>query len=148
MLESSNTNSIDQFSNLIHNIKNNPSSRRLLMTNYNPLQVEKGVLYPCHSLILQVINGTLSVSMYQRSADVFLGLPFNISTSLLLTIISKLTNLKPGNVTINLGDCHIYKDHYEHVATQLKSTLLYFQPEIPDFTTITDIEQSFTKIIK
>ena len=86
MLESSNTNNsgIDQFSNLIHNIKNNPSSRRLLMTNYNPLQVEKGVLYPCHSLILQffVINGTLSVSMYQRSADVFLGLPFNISSTL------------------------------------------------------------------
>ena len=116
------------------------------MTNYNPLQVKQGVLYPCHSLILQffVIDGTLSVSMYQRSADVFLGLPFNIaSTSLLLTIISKLTNLKPGNVTINLGDCHIYKEHYEQVITQLKRIPYQFPIlEIPDFTSIREIENS------
>ena len=153
ILEYSHDNSgIDQLSNLISKIKTNPTSRRLLMTNYNPLQVSQGVLYPCHSLILQffVIEGTLSVSMYQRSADVFLGLPFNISsTSLLLSIISKLTNLKPGNVTINLGDCHIYKEHYEQVITQLKRIPLQFPIlEMPNFTTIKDIEESSYKDYK
>ena len=81
------------------------------MTDYNPLQAGKGVLYPCHSLILQffVTDNKLHVSMYQRSADVFLGLPFNIaSTSLLLCIMSKLTDYQPGTVTLNIGD-YFYK---------------------------------------
>ena len=140
---------IDQLSDLIRNIKTNPTSRRLLMTDYNPLQVKEGVLYPCHSLILQffVYDNKLHVSMYQRSADVFLGLPFNIaSTSLLLCIISKLTNYKPGTVTLNVGDCHIYKEHYDAVKKQLNRTtfdlpLLNF----PDFNTISEVEKSSYK---
>ena len=116
------------------------------MTDYNPAQAHLGVLYPCHSLILQfyVSNKNLSVKMYQRSADAFLGLPFNIaSTSLLLCIISKLTNLNPYEVTITLGDCHIYEEHYEAVKTQLNRSC-YCLPkiEIPDFTKIPDINKN------
>ena len=82
---------IDQLSKVIEQIKTNQTSRRILMTDYNPLQVDLGVLYPCHSLMIQffVREERLHISMYQRSADVFLGLPFNIaSTSLLLEIVS------------------------------------------------------------
>ena len=137
---------IDQLKNLIELIKNDPSSRRILMTDYNPAQAHLGVLYPCHSLILQfyVSNKNLSVKMYQRSADAFLGLPFNIaSTSLLLCIISKLTNLNPYEVTITLGDCHIYEEHYEAVKTQLNRSC-YCLPkiEIPDFTNLKEVEGS------
>lgn len=137
---------IDQLKELIELIKKDPHSRRLLLTDYNPSQVHEGVLYPCHSLILQfyVKEEKLSVKMYQRSADTFLGLPFNIaSTSLLLTIISKLCNLKPGNVTISLGDCHIYESHLEAVKKQLSRTP-YYQPKlvIPDFTTLEEVENS------
>ena len=137
---------IDQLTNLITEIKNNPSSRRILMTDYNPSQVMEGVLYPCHSLILQfyVNESYLSVKMYQRSADSFLGLPFNIaSTTLLLYIIASLTNLKPDKVSISLGDCHIYKEHYEAVIKQL-SRLPYKLPklEIPKFSTIKQVENS------
>ena len=139
-------NGLDQFKKLIWKIKNNPNSRRLLMTDYNPLQAEKGVLYPCHSLILQffVTDNKLHVSMYQRSADVFLGLPFNIaSTSLLLCIMSKLTDYQPGTVTLNIGDCHIYKEHYQAVETQLSRTS-YKLPdlEIPDFKSLEEVEKS------
>ena len=137
---------IDQLKNLIELIKDDPSSRRILMTDYNPAQAHLGVLYPCHSLILQfyVSNKNLSVKMYQRSADAFLGLPFNIaSTSLLLCIISKLTNLNPYEVTITLGDCHIYEEHYEAVKTQLNRSC-YCLPkiEIPNFTNLKEVEGS------
>ena len=137
---------IDQLKNLISDIKSNPNSRRLLMTDYNPSQVKEGVLYPCHSLILQfyVDNNNLSVKMYQRSADLFLGLPFNIaSTTLLLYIIGKLTDKTPSTVTISLGDCHIYKEHFEQVKKQLNRTP-YILPtlKIPDFKTLEDVELS------
>lgn len=144
----SNDKGIDQLKNLIDEIKANPSSRRLLMTDFNPSQVKEGVLYPCHSLILQFYvdenNSELSVKMYQRSADLFLGLPFNIaSTSLLLYIIAKLTNLNPKNVSISLGDCHIYNEHIKYVEEQL-SRKLYESPKlvIPDFTDIKSVEKS------
>ncbi len=143
---------IDQLSNIIEQIKTNPNSRRILMTDYNPLQVKQGVLYPCHSLIIQffVRNKKLHLSMYQRSADVFLGLPFNIaSTSLLLHIIAQLTNYTPGTVTINLGDCHIYKEHFDMVDTQLKR-IPYKSPiiELPNCKTIKEIEQTTYKDYK
>ena len=142
-------NGIDQFRNLINDIKNNPTSRRLLMTDYNPAQVSQGVLYPCHSLILQfyVHNENLSVKMYQRSADLFLGLPFNIaSTSLLLYIVASLTNLKPHQVTITLGDCHIYEEHVKVVKEQLSRTLFPLpQLYVPDFNTIEEVEKSCLK---
>lgn len=140
---------IDQLKNLIEEIKDNPNSRRLLMTDFNPAQVKEGVLYPCHSLILQfyVNDKDLSVKMYQRSADLFLGLPFNISsTTLLLYIISKITGLNPKTVSISLGDCHIYEEHKNQVIEQLSRTP-YNEPtlSIPNFKSIEEVENSVAK---
>ena len=143
---------VDQLQNLIELIKTDPHSRRLLMTDYNPAQVHLGVLYPCHSLILQfyVENDTLSVKMYQRSADLFLGVPFNIaSTSLLLCIIAKLTNLKPSKVSLTFGDVHIYKSHIDSVLKQLKNpTFQLPKLELPNFNTIEEVEMSNWKDFK
>lgn len=140
------TGGIDQLKDLIELIKKDPHSRRLLMTDFNPCQVNEGVLYPCHSLILQfyVEDKNLSVKMYQRSADVFLGLPFNIaSTSLLLMIISKLCNLNPHNVIISLGDCHIYESHLDAVKEQLSKNCLDLPKlKIPEFKTLEEVENS------
>lgn len=143
---------IDQLQNLIELIKSDPHSRRLLMTDYNPAQVHLGVLYPCHSLILQfyIEDDKISVKMYQRSADLFLGVPFNIaSTSLLLCIIAKLTNLKPNKVSLTFGDVHIYKSHTDSVLKQLKNPT-FQQPklELPNFNTIEEVEMSNWKDFK
>lgn len=137
---------VDQFADLIDLIKKDKHSRRLLMTDFNPVQASEGVLYPCHSLILQFYcdEDNLSVKMYQRSADLFLGLPFNIaSTTLLLYIVAKLVNMKPHMVTLTLGDCHIYEQHIDQVKKQL-SRLPHDLPTvtIPDFETIEHVEQS------
>lgn len=113
---------IDQLKNIIELIKKDPTSRRILMTDYNPSQVHQGVLYPCHSIILQfyIEDGCLDCYCYNRSSDLFLGLPFNIaSTSLLVTLIAKVCNLTPRNITISLGDTHIYQSHTHSVRTQL-----------------------------
>ncbi len=145
------THSIDQFKLLIDTLKKDPNSRRLLITDFNPAMVNEGVLYPCHSLILQFyVNKTehgsykLSVKMYQRSADLFLGLPFNIaSTSLLLYIVAKLVNMIPDMVHITLGDCHIYEQHIDAVKEQL-CRIPYDLPKliVPDFKTIEEVESS------
>ncbi len=144
---------VDQFKNLIDTLKKDPNSRRLIMTDFNPAMVDEGVLYPCHSLILQFYvnqnehtgsSHKLSVKMYQRSADLFLGLPFNIaSTSLLLYIVAKLVNMIPNMVHISLGDCHIYDQHLDAVKEQL-SRSPYNLPKliIPDFKTIEEVESS------
>jgi dihydrofolate reductase / thymidylate synthase len=139
-------NYVDQLQNIINEINNNPNSRRLIMTDFNPLQVNQGVLYPCHSLIIQfyIMDNKLSCSMYQRSGDLFLGVPFNIaSTSLLLCIISKLTNKEPGIVNLHIGDNHIYEEHIEQVKEQLNN-LYYDSPqiEIPNFKTLKQVEES------
>lgn len=113
----------DQLSNCIDLIKNDPTSRRIILTTHDPSKVVESVLAPCHSLIIQfyVEDKKLSISMYQRSADIFLGLPFNIaSTSLLLHLVAKLTNKKPDKVHIYLGDVHCYEEHVEQVHEQLK----------------------------
>ena len=136
----------DQLKKIIEEIKNDPHSRRLLIATYNPLQARMGVLYPCHSIILQfyVEDSKLSCNMYQRSGDVFLGIPFNIaSTSLLVHIISNLTNLQVGKVNLIMGDYHIYKAHYEQVLTQLSRTP-YDLPklEMKEFKTLEEVENS------
>jgi thymidylate synthase len=142
--------SIDQLKNIIETLKNNPNSRRLIMTDFNPAMVDQCVLYPCHSLIIQFyVSKTestpkLSIKMYQRSADLFLGLPFNIaSTTLLLYIVAKLVNMTPDNVHITLGDCHIYDAHIDAVKEQL-SRECFDLPKliIPDFKTLEEVEQS------
>lgn len=113
---------IDQLKNIINDIINDPMSRRLLMTDFNPEQVNQGVLYPCHSIIIQfyIQQNTLNLSMYQRSGDMFLGVPFNIaSTALLLHIIASITNLVPGIINLILGDYHIYEEHINATNIQL-----------------------------
>lgn len=143
---------VDQLANLVNEITRNPQSRRLVMTDFNPCQVNEGVLYPCHSLILQfyIHEKEISCTMYQRSADVFLGLPFNIaSTSLLLHIIAKLTNLKPRFVHLHLGDCHIYEEHIPMIREQLSRVPYDFPTlSLPDFENLEQVEQSQEKDYK
>ena len=114
---------INQIDKCLEILRNDPNNRRILMTTYNPSQVEQGVLCPCHGLITQfyVENNYLSCHMYQRSSDTFLGLPFNISSYSLLTyIFAKELNMKPGKLYISLGDTHIYNTHINQVKKQLK----------------------------
>lgn len=115
---------IDQLGLLVEEIINNPTSRRLLLTTYDPKTVNKCVLYPCHGLTVQFyVNDNKELSCYaiQRSADMFLGVPFNITSySVLLVLLSKITNTTPGSLTIKLGDSHIYKDHIEQVKENIK----------------------------
>jgi thymidylate synthase len=100
-----------------------------MMTSYNPAQMSESVLAPCHSLVVQFYtendaDNTLSIKMYQRSADMFLGVPFNIaSTALLLYIVCKVTNKKPGKMFISFGDTHIYEGHLDAVKKQLQREL-------------------------
>jgi thymidylate synthase len=114
--------SIDQLQYVLDLIKNDPSSRRIIMTNYNPSQASQGVLFPCHSIIIQfyVQNNHLDMFCYNRSQDLFLGTPFNIASSaLFLTLIAKASGLIPRHLHMSLGDIHIYKPHYDKVQEQL-----------------------------
>jgi len=113
--------SIDQISNVIHNIKTNPDSRRLIVSAWNVAEVDHMALPPCHSLFqFYVAEGRLSCQLYQRSADIFLGVPFNIASYALLTMmIAQVTNLKLGDFVHTFGDAHIYANHLEQVDKQL-----------------------------
>ena len=112
---------IDQLSIVINTIKQNPDSRRMLVTAWNPAEIDQMALPPCHCLFqFYVADGKLSCQLYQRSADVFLGVPFNIASYALLTImIAQVCNLQPGEFIHTTGDTHIYRNHFEQVATQL-----------------------------
>jgi thymidylate synthase len=113
---------LDQLKMVIQQIRKDPYSRRLLMTDFNPLQANEGVLLPCHSIIIQfyVQEGFLDIFCFNRSQDLFLGTPFNIaSTALLLTFIASITNLIPRKMVLSLGDCHIYEDHLDAVRENL-----------------------------
>jgi len=136
---------IDQLQNVIKEIRLNPTSRRILLTVYNPAQAHLGVLYPCHSITIQfyVQNEFLDMFCYNRSSDLFLGLPFNIaSSSLLLHIIAKLTRLTPRYFNLSLGDAHIYGNHKDSVKEQL-SRIPYIFPkiELPEMKELEDIEK-------
>ena len=113
---------IDQIFDLIKNIKNNPNSRRLIVSAWNVGDIPKMALPPCHSFFqFYVANNKLSCQLYQRSADVFLGLPFNIASySLLCMMIAQVCNLKIGDFVHTLGDTHLYLNHLEQAKTQLK----------------------------
>lgn len=115
---------IDQISNLIEGIKRNPDSRRHLVVAWNPAEVDKMALPPCHCLFqFYVANGKLSCQLYQRSCDIFLGVPFNIASYSLLThMVAQQCDLEVGDFVWTGGDCHIYKNHFEQVELQLSRT--------------------------
>lgn len=115
---------IDQISNVIEQIKTNPDSRRLIVCSWNVGLIDKMALPPCHCLFQFYVNeGRLSCQLYQRSCDIFLGVPFNIASYSLLTyMVAQQCNLLPGEFIWTGGDCHIYKNLFEQVALQLSRT--------------------------
>ncbi|MCX5578268.1 thymidylate synthase [Kaistia terrae] len=115
---------IDQLANVIEMIRNKPDSRRLIVSAWNPAQVDNMALPPCHSLFqFYVAEGRLSCQLYQRSADIFLGVPFNIASYALLTMmVAQVTGLKPGDFVHTFGDAHLYSNHLEQAKLQLSRT--------------------------
>ena len=132
-----NNGSIDQIQNLINSINQNPDSRRHIVSAWNPAEVDNMALPPCHSLFqFYVANGELSCQLYQRSADIFLGVPFNIASYALLThMIAQVCNLKVGEFVHTLGDAHLYTNHLDQAKLQLSRDtknlpVLKINPEI------------------
>jgi len=140
---------IDQIANVVRDIRANPDSRRLIVTAWNPVDVPKMALPPCHCLFqFYVANGRLSCQLYQRSADIFLGVPFNIASYALLTMmIAQVTGLKPGAFVHTLGDAHLYLNHIDQAREQL-TRKPYPLPTMrlnPDVTNIFDFKyEDFT----
>ena len=112
---------IDQIKEIIHTIKTNPDSRRIIVSAWNVADIPKMALAPCHAFFqFYVANGKLSCQLYQRSADIFLGVPFNIASYALLThMVAEQCNLQPGEFIWTGGDCHLYSNHLEQVKLQL-----------------------------
>ncbi|MCX6816081.1 MAG: thymidylate synthase [Candidatus Aenigmarchaeota archaeon] len=137
-------NEVDQLARAIDMIRKNPNDRRIIVTAWNPGEVDQMALPPCHMFFqFFVANGKLSLQMYQRSCDMFLGVPFNIASySLLLSMIAQVTGLQPGDFVHTLGDAHIYHNHFDQVKEQLSREpfplpQLWLNPDvknIDDFT--------------
>ncbi len=115
---------VDQVANLIDTIKSSPDSRRLIVSAWNPADVPRMALPPCHALWqVRVLNGRMHLQLYQRSADMFLGVPFNIASySMLLVMLAHVTGYEPGDFVHTLGDAHIYNNHMDQVNLQLTRT--------------------------
>ncbi|MBV8512025.1 MAG: thymidylate synthase [Xanthobacteraceae bacterium] len=130
---------IDQIANLVLTIRRNPDSRRLIVTAWNPADVDRMALPPCHCLFqFYVANGSLSCQLYQRSADIFLGVPFNIASYALLTLmLAQVTGHQPGEFIHTLGDAHLYFNHLEQARLQLTRSprslpVMRLNPQIRD----------------
>ena len=142
---------IDQITEVIEQIKNNPESRRLIVSAWNVGELDNMALAPCHALFqFYVANGKLSCQLYQRSADIFLGVPFNIASyALLLMMIAKVTKLDLGEFVHTFGDAHLYLNHLEQVDVQLKRKP-YALPQIklnPDINDIFEFQYEDFKLI-
>ena len=131
--------SIDQISNLIEQIKKNPNSRRLIVNAWNVAYVDNMALPPCHTMFqFYVADGKLSCQLYQRSADTFLGVPFNIASYALLTMmVAQVCDLKPGEFIHTLGDAHLYSNHLDQAKLQLERDFrplptMKINPEVKD----------------
>jgi dihydrofolate reductase / thymidylate synthase len=139
-----NKDGIDQLANVLALIKNDPHSRRILLSSYNPTQAEEGVLYPCHSISIQFhVDGEfLDMFCFNRSQDTFLGVPYNIaSSSLLLMVVSKLTGKQPRFLKITMGDTHLYENHLEQANIQIKRLPYKFPTLIlPEMNNLSDLE--------
>jgi thymidylate synthase len=130
---------IDQIANLMTMLKNNPDSRRLIVSAWNPALIDEMALPPCHALFqFYVADGKLSCQLYQRSADIFLGVPFNIASYALLTLmVAQVAGLQPGDFIWTGGDCHLYANHLEQADLQLSREPLALptmklNPEVKD----------------
>ena len=141
----------DQIKKIIFDLKNNPNSRRHIVSAWNVDKIDKMALPPCHTMFqFHIQDNELSCQLYQRSADMFLGVPFNIASySLLVCIFSEILNLKPGDFIWTGGDCHIYNNHFEQVSEQIQRKPM--QPptlQIPKFNSIEEVLKSTTKDYK
>jgi len=135
---------IDQIAGVVNQIRTNPSSRRLIVSAWNPAEVDQMALPPCHCLFqFYVADGKLSCQLYQRSADIFLGVPFNIASYALLTMmVAQVTGLKPGDFVHTLGDAHIYKNHFDQAHLQLSREpktlpVMRINPDVTDLFAFT-----------
>ncbi|MDY0074941.1 MAG: thymidylate synthase [Acholeplasmataceae bacterium] len=137
-------NGVDQLQFILDEIKNNPQSRRMILSAWNPADINKMALPPCHTLIqFYVADNKLSLQLYQRSADIFLGVPFNIASyALLLMMVAQVSGLEVGEFVHTLGDAHIYQNHFDQIKLQLsreprKRPVMILNPEVRslyDFT--------------
>jgi thymidylate synthase len=132
---------VDQIAWLVNEIRTNPNSRRLLVSAWNPADLDRMALPPCHCLFqFHVANGRLSCQLYQRSADIFLGVPFNIASYALLTMmIAQVCGYKPGEFVHTLGDAHIYLNHLQQVEEQLSREPL----SLPQMSLNTKVDSLF-----